>query len=149
MIASYEASQRLLNAGITVKTEKTWDVSTTPPAICYGAGKRYIPAPDIKELWGLIPEWTAIHFGKGECHIQWKDECSIITSHPSDGICDLLVWLKKKENEPKEKADKLIKRLIDSYCDVESDPESTLETKVYLNVREEVKNLLIKALEVK
>jgi hypothetical protein len=153
MVASYEASQRLFNSGITVKTEKTWDVSTTPPTICYGEGKRYIPAPNLIELWNLIPKGTSIHVGEGECYIQYKPhdhcECNIITSNPSDGICDLLVWLKKKENEPTEKADKLIKRLIDSYCDVESDPESNLETKVYLNAREEVKNLLIKALEVK
>lgn len=163
MVASYEASQRLFNSGITVETVMIWNTASDPPSLhnktSTGGITRYIPAPDLNELWELLPDGTTLTItrrgnGASDRHckamfIQYKNEATIFFINPSDGIIDLLVWLKKKENEPKEKADKLIKRLIDSYCDVESDPDSQLETKTYLNAREEVRNLLIKALEEK
>ena len=117
MVASYEASQRLFNSGITVETVMIWNTASDPPSLhnktSTGGITRYIPAPDLNELWELLPDGTTLTItsGRFRCRgksgpkamfIQYKNEATIFFINPSDGIIDLLVKLKKKENEPKE-----------------------------------------------
>lgn len=151
LYASIDASRSLINSGVTLKTKMIWDIDKSEIlSIANAETRRYVPAPDLGEIWQEVPVgMTLIKRAEG-VGIFFKTRFGSyepeLAASAIDGLIYALIWY-RRNTDHKRKAEVMVKRLIDSYCDVESDPDSQLESKTYLDVRKEVIDLLEKALK--
>jgi hypothetical protein len=102
--ASLEASKRLVDAGIVLKTEAYWiRVANSPMMLVdnrHGADE-YYPAPSMAEVWRELSEQHDDEYlrlfkdegktfcGYGEYADRWGNE------NPTDALIDLLIWKEK------------------------------------------------------
>ena len=107
--ASLEACQRLVDAGIVLKTEAYWiRVANSPMMLTdnrHGADETY-PAPSMAEVWRELP-WVTDNYGlismnkadnvtycgyrKGLAIREPKFE----SNNPTDALIDLLIFVRK------------------------------------------------------
>ena len=113
--ASLDASKKLHDAGIVLKTEAYWiRVANSPMMLVdnrHGADE-YYPAPSMAEVWRELPDgkelaenkgctYASIEYGEGK----YKEFSSM--DNPTDSLIDLLIWVKEQNRE------RIVKKLID------------------------------------
>ena len=120
--ASREASQRLVDAGIVLETEKVWFFSTTGWELvdrytAHPVNRHYLPAPSMAEVWRELPkklphrgyivephlckrEDTELHYAS----YAWEPSGGFYevvslyeNTNPSDALIDLLIWVRKEK----------------------------------------------------
>ena len=88
--ASFEASKRLVEAGIILEAEYCW----------YITGK--MPKPSMAEVWRELPDgiciekhiaFTQANYPTGELYTN-KIFCN---TNPTDALIDLLIWVRKEK----------------------------------------------------
>ena len=112
--ASLEACQRLVDAGIVLKTEAYWiRVANSPMMLVdnrHGADE-YYPAPSMAEVWRELPETideydlTCEKIFNGGMQagyttydvsgLRWK--VLLNAANPTDAMIDLLIWVRKEK----------------------------------------------------
>jgi hypothetical protein len=109
--ASLEACQRLVDAGIVLKTEAYWiRVANSPMMLVdnrHGADE-YYPAPSMVEVWRELPNTystdtdvrlkTLMSYQAG--YKALKDDVGVWFSYdtnPTDALIDLLIWVRKEK----------------------------------------------------
>ena len=101
--ASLEASKRLHDAGIVLKTEAYWiRVANSQMMLVdnrHGADE-YYPAPSMAEVLKELPNNTAFLKNKiyyastGGKDNEYKE---FISQNPTDALIDLLIWTRKEK----------------------------------------------------
>ena len=103
-----EACQRLVDAGIRLKTDQYWNEATVGG---WGlSGCRWnsfsIPAPSMGEVWRELPFQTYIKMLDEGSSLAWicdeekNLEKEFWNTIPTDALIDLLIWVKaQKEGE--------------------------------------------------
>lgn len=118
--ASREASQRLVDAGIVLKTDfywasvdmENWSLCTIPHKV----GFKEYPAPSMAEVWRELPEYVEykkddrplIEYlridkngdGSLSCGYGQYSEMTI-NDNPTDALIDLLIWVRKEATDGK------------------------------------------------
>lgn len=125
--ASFDASKRLVDAGIVLETEKVHfqigDVWFLRDLLCAGSNlipcKICIPAPSMAEVWRELPEeidgsflevWK--HHTKKESGASYtipadgyddspEEVISFTNINPTDALIDLLIWVRKEATNGK------------------------------------------------
>jgi hypothetical protein len=124
--ATLEASNRLVDAGIVLETEKVWvqipnlyatnkDGSSPLRWECrdkaYGSYSDFIPAPSRTEVWRELPEWTSDEDGwleitkdGEEIDVGYHSKSShsnpfFTSTNPTDALIDLLIWVRKEKED--------------------------------------------------
>lgn len=103
--ASLEASKRLRDAGIVLKTEVGWYEDSSlgwclyRVDSCYG---KYTPAAQFAEVWRELPFQAYVKKMDDGTSMVWvyddgNCESDFITNHnPTDALIDLLIWVRKE-----------------------------------------------------
>lgn len=104
--ASLEASQRLVAAGIVLKTDSKWaeyDLKLGLFELCpayryYFEGKEF-PAPSMSELWRELPKaaWMIKGQFQGGTTAIYNDSHKYSNENPCDALADLLIWVRGRE----------------------------------------------------
>jgi len=93
-----ELSQRLVAAGIVLKTEKYWvrklSFGGTDTWLMEESGDR--PAPNLSELWRELPGTVMVGKTEDNETITWDDEGSpdFVNANPCDALAELCIWVK-------------------------------------------------------
>jgi hypothetical protein len=107
--ASLEASKRLVDAGIVLKTEMVW--AELPPEnwqlqsrLDYHLVFQYcpsVPAPSMVEVWRELPENTVMIkvFKKHFAYIKTTAFPNLPNTNPTDALIDLLIWVRKESKD--------------------------------------------------
>ena len=113
--ASREASQRLVDAGIVLKTDfywasvdmENWSLCTIPHKV----GFKEYPAPSMAEVWrelpdqvsraGVISEAKALIGHKDNQEAMYWPHAVYINTNPTDAMIDLLIWVRKEATDGK------------------------------------------------
>ena len=114
--STLEASRRLHEAGIVLKTDCYWHVPHTgEPELLYDAfvahlvcGERckIYPAAQFAEVWRELPETVQharkkmqLHFEKwrGESYASYENFGLSKSINPTDALIDLLIWLRGRK----------------------------------------------------
>jgi len=112
--ASIEASEKLVKAGIMLKTDYVW----YPESTIYNdvwifstynqfkdecsENDPYIPAPCFTEVWRELPEqcdgeYLKMFEDQGKTFCGYGEYTSIGHINPTNALIELLIWLKGKE----------------------------------------------------
>ena len=103
--ASFEASKRLVDAGIVLETESCWRyglddkwslVSVDWATTMMSNTLKVIPAPSMAEVWRELPHGSWIHTGS-QGNEAWFDEKCFRNDNPTDALIDLLIWVLKEK----------------------------------------------------
>jgi hypothetical protein len=97
--ASLEASKKLVDNGIVLKTDIVWadSVLKTRNNVC--VTDYVIPAPSMAEVWRELPFQSYIKKLDDGSTLVWicDDDIEsnmIANTNPTDALIDLLIWLK-------------------------------------------------------
>ena len=97
-VASFEASKKLHDTGIVLKTEKFWIKTIDGLELFNDDDEGAIPAPSMAEVWRELPEWTECKKQAVEtkCVLMTKDNIKVFFSeNPTDALIDLLIFVRK------------------------------------------------------
>jgi hypothetical protein len=102
--ASREASQRLVDVGIVLETEKVWFFSTTGWELvdrytAHPVNRHYLPAPSMAEVWRELRSRGFAPCSDGDNWWLCDDNADEISPemssiNPSDALIDLLIHIK-------------------------------------------------------
>lgn len=116
---SLEASKRLVDAGIAIKTDMFWMTCANSPWLLrdnrHGADE-YYPAPTFAEIWVELPaELVNVHKKERLFLDAWKNGDLFVCCYdndidekwrgvqkhknPADAVAELLIWVKEQNYE--------------------------------------------------
>jgi hypothetical protein len=109
---SLEACQRLVKAGITLETERSWfyqgDTTWKIVDRHHWVNEICIPAPSMAEVWRELPDRIEVTRHNGDtCAVALLPtgrSCSGSGSNinPTDALIDLLIWVKQRKEKGNE-----------------------------------------------
>ena len=100
--ASFEASKKLLDAGIVLETDAVWEEKEGQTRLNLKANcPDGFPAPSMAEVWRELPEWTECKKQAVEtkCVAMTKDNIKVFFSdNPTDALINLLIFIRKEKS---------------------------------------------------